>query len=188
MGKLAHQCHADGCESVAEFEVHLHIRCPRPGAPATEVNMQSTINVCAKHQDKARWYLLEKQNQESITVALMDGGYPEPDFFQSRVEFKPIVPDRIEVIVPCTREGCANPARYRVRQVFPEHGRREPRLNAMTNFYVCEACRKKTTAADLLDDEARASTKAWLNQNGVLLPDLDRMTIEFVPVGNFKVI
>lgn len=189
MGKAPHQCHFDGCEAQATDTVHLHVRCPRPGLPSIEIGTASTIEVCDKHRTQAVDYLSSSQNREIIKTTLMDNGYPEPDFLQSRIEFKPIVSPAIQVIPPCTREGCANPGRWRIKHKFAEHGRKGCRVEALTNFFVCEKHKRDTTAAHTLTDEAWGEIKPWLNQSGVLLPDRERSTIEFVPVmPAFKVI
>lgn len=183
-----HQCHKDGCDSQAVYSVDLHLNCPSPGM-SHAVSMHSTIQVCEKHKDDVRAYVLSDQNRERIRDGLMDSGLPEPDFFTARIELIPLpkepLIDMVIPIIPCDREGCKNPAKWRIKQKFRalwQGGIGAPRAEALTNLYVCDKHKKETKAKDLLDDESRKETTLYLQDQGMLLPDLDGMILEFVPV------
>lgn len=193
--RRAHQCHRDGCDSEAEFIVRLRLNCVAPGV-VQPVTMDCSIKVCARHKDDVRAYVLSDRNKETIRISLTEGGYHEPDFFTARLEFVPVaVPeDKRDVStvlhvqgrqVCCDRAGCANPAKWQVKQLFPmmwQRGAGQPMVEALTNICVCDRHRRETRAADFLDEESRSRTLAWLAKHGVSMPDFDRSEIEFLPL------
>lgn len=179
-----HQCQRDGCHSQATAWVKMYINLPSPGQATKVIDLKLSMEVCDKHQDDVRAYVLSEENKKTIYTQIMDAGLPEPDFLSARIVFVPIPTDHVNLIVGCDREGCANPAKWQIKQIIPEIGRKgKPRLEAMTNMCVCDKHKRETKPADLLDDDSRKRTLAWLNAKGVLLPDLERMTIEFVPLA-----
>ena len=149
--------------------------------------MKSSIEVCAKHKDDVRGFVLSDKNQEVIRDSLMDQGLPEPDFLGARFEFVPIGADPIAAValpvVGCDRAECTNPARWRVVQKFRAlaQGGKGPHIcEVMTNLNVCSKHKKQVKPADFLDEESRASTLAFLREKGMLLPDVDHPIIDFV--------
>lgn len=181
-----HKCHRDGCDSGARWRAYLHLDCAAPGFKHV-LGMESTVEVCDKHRDDVRPYVLSPANKETITVSLMDRGYHEPNWLTARIEFRPIEREPIIVAIPCDRDGCANPARWQIKQVISEIGQRKPRVELTTNLCVCEKHKRETAPADLMDDESRKTTYEYLQKNGVMLPDLDRMALEFVPISGAKI-
>lgn len=186
--RSAHKCHKAGCDSQAEFGVRVHFTCREIGRPAHALSNDSTIKVCARHQDDVRGYLLTPANKENITTGCMENGFPEPDFLSLRVEFIPIVhePVVIEANTRCDRDGCTNPAQWRiVFKVRPlaQGGKGPFRYEVMTKMQVCRKHRKETKPEDFRDPDSIATTRQFMNANGVLLPDLDTMAIEFTPLA-----
>lgn len=183
--RRANQCQKSECDSQAEFAVRLHLDLPSPGQPTRQIELQLSMKVCGKHQDDVRPWVLSQENQKALAATLLEQNLPEPDFLTARIEFVPIQAEPVAAWPCCDRAECAKPARWQVKQIIPEIGRRgTPRLEAMTTMLVCDDCRKITTADDFRDDESRGRTWRWLNHQGVLLPDLDKMTIEFVPLDS----
>lgn len=177
------KCHKDGCTSGARWAVKLHLECPTPGGAKQLLSFRATLKVCDDHQPDAQRYILSDDNKRTMTVALLKEGYPEPDWMAARVEFEPIEREPITVLPPCDREGCSRAAHWRVRQHFFEIGRVNSRINAMANLVVCDPCRRETTWKDFVaDDDDRKATFEWLQRQGVLLPDLDRGDLEFLPL------
>lgn len=194
------QCHKDGCTSPAEFTVDLHLTCPAPGLAARMISMRCSIEVCAKHQDDVKDYVLSDANKETICASLMDQGVPEPDFLSARFEFKPIEAPALgpvlnppaaasePVVVGCDRLNddetpCTNPAKFRVMQRFralAQRGRGDPICEVLTNMHVCAKHKRQVKPGDFLDPESRATTLAFLRERGMLLPDVDRPIIDFV--------
>jgi hypothetical protein len=194
-----HQCHKDGCTSPAEFSVNLHLGCPSPGLATRVVSMRCSIEVCEKHKDDVADYVLSDKNKETIAATLIDQGIPEPDFLSARFEFVPIGAPALGTIdepvarddqampVPgvtgCDREGCSNPAQWRVVQRFrsiAQGGRGEPIIEALTNIHVCTAHKREVKPADFLDPESRQRTLEFLRGQGMLLPDVDHPIIYFM--------
>lgn len=87
--RRAHQCHAKGCDSEAEFATKMHVNCVSPGL-AEIVHMECTVKVCDRHKDKVRPYLLSPRNRAIICTSLMENGHAEPDFLSARIEFVPL--------------------------------------------------------------------------------------------------
>jgi hypothetical protein len=183
-----HQCHRDQCDAEAIYAVDVHLNCCAPGVNH-RVSMHSTIQVCEAHKDDVRGFILSDKNRETIRDSLMDSGLPEPDFLTAKIELVPIpavkLIDVVIPVLPCDRDGCANPAKWRIKQRFRarwQGGVGEPRVETLTNLYVCDKHKKETKPKDLLDEESRAETLRHLNDQGMLLPDIDGMILEFVPV------
>lgn len=194
---IQHQCHRDGCTSPATNEVHLHLSCPAPGLAARLISMKCSIEVCDKHKDDVRGYVLSDVNKETIVATLMDQGMPEPDFLGARFEFKPILAEPItsdpvlmaiamgrarSQVVRCDREECTNPARWRVIQRFralAQGGKGPPICEVLTNINVCTLHKKAVKPDDFLDAESRASTLAFVRGQGILFPDVDHPLIDF---------
>lgn len=191
--RQSHQCHRDNCDSAATSAVDLHVVCRAPGGIGHLVKMRCTIKVCDKHRDDVRPYVLSDENRESIRTGLMESGFPEPDFLSARIEFVPIVAEPVAVVKPrfvdkvmaCDRGGCAHPARWQIKQLFwhmANRGRGPHAIELLSNLYVCEAHRKETKPEHLLMDDDREQTRHLLVRRGLLLPDMDRMKLEFVPL------
>lgn len=193
-----HQCHADGCDSQAEFTTRFMVDCVRPGQ-RTPVRANCTIKVCNRHRsdELVRRYILQPQNRETITVSLLDANYGEPDWFSAKVFFDPIDQDIRHVlaappaaVVRCDRDGCSKVARWQIFQQFRmmwQRGRGPFQVKALSNLCVCDEHKATTFAADFRTKEAEASTRAWLNSRGVSMPDFRTMEIGFVPVDDKRI-
>ena len=183
-----HQCHRDQCDSQAVASCKLHLTCRVPGGHAVVVAMNCSLQVCEKHKDYVRGYVLSPANQESIRTGLMEGGYPEPDFMSARIEFVPLPVEVVVVpkVIGCDREGCANPAAWRIKtkiRHIRQRGRGPFAAETLTNIHVCSRHKGEVKAADLLMGDDRANTMKFLNNGGMVLPDLDGMELEFVPLA-----
>lgn len=177
------QCQKIGCDSGARWGVELHLPCPEPGGMVRNFRMKLSTEVCDAHRDDVRAMVLA--DKDAITAHFADNGLQEPDWLNMRVEFVPVVGRDIRVIQMCDREGCWLPATWRIKRRFAEIGRKEIRCEAMTNLVVCDQHRGETVPADLNGGpEERVALSDWLREQGVLMPDLDRTELEFVPLSD----
>lgn len=191
------QCHADGCDSQAEFTTRFMLDCVRPGQRET-TRHNCSIRVCHRHKDEAlvKAYILQPQNRETITVSLNEAGHGEPDFFSAKVIFDPIENDFRHVLaapppafVRCDRDGCAKPAKWQIFQAFRmlwQRGRGKHEVKVLTNLCVCDEHKALTFAADFKDKQSESTTRAWLNAKGVSMPDFRTMEIGFTPVSTAR--
>lgn len=177
------KCHKIGCDSGARWASDLHLDCPIPGGAKRALVLRCAIEVCDEHRDEVRPYILSEENREKIALSLMDNGFHEPDFLTARIEFVPVVGRDIRMVQTCTREGCTERAAYQLKRRFFQIGSKAPCLEALTSWWVCEEHKKDTVAADLLAGDGRERTFAWLQAQGIVLPDLDRSELEFIPAG-----
>lgn len=193
--RRSHQCHRDGCDTEAKFAVRLRVNCVAPGV-VQPVAMDCSIKVCERHREEVRLFVLSDRNRETIRTSLMEGGYHEPDFMTARLEFVPVAApvekqEERTVLhvrgptVCCDRAGCANPAKWQIKQRFRmmwQRGKGRPMVEALTNMCVCDKHRNETKAADFLDADSRSATLGWLSKHGVSLPDFDTSEIAFIPM------
>lgn len=178
------KCHKDGCDSGARWATDLHLDCPIPGGAKRALVLRCAIEVCDAHRDDVKPWVLSDKNRETIALTLMDNGFHEPDFLTARIEFAPVEGRDIKMVEMCCRAGCTERAKYQIKHRFAEIGRKEMRFESLTNLWVCEKHKRDTKAADLLLNGAvRKKTFEWLQAQGVLLPDLDRSELEFVPAA-----
>lgn len=179
---IERKCHRDGCTAGARFEVHVSIPCPQPGGVKHLIGAKSSIEVCDRHNDLdvLRAYVLSPENRKSIADSLTDNGYHEPDWLNTRLELRPIELPLIKVIQPCNREGCSGHGKWRVLQKFREIGKSKATLQCDTGLVVCDLHRAITRPADTMTD--RAKTFEGLQKAGMIMPDLDKTELEFVPV------
>lgn len=192
--RLVHQCHADGCDSAAEFGVKVHLTCRRPNEVRV-VSMNATIKVCAKHavDDDVLAYLRQDKNRTAITDGLTDAGFGEPDFLMPRVEFVPVLAEPIAITSQpgCDRSECCNPAKWSLLLRFKRVGqaKRNPwRAQIDPNLAVCDKHKLDTTAEIVLaDEEDRATIKRRLNARGHGIMDIDGAEVAFEPVDAQKV-
>lgn len=175
------KCHRVDCTSGARWMTELHLECPMPGGAKHLLKFKCAIEVCDAHREDVRPWVLSEENKDRVTMGVMDAGYHEPDFLTARIEFLPIEGRDIAVLQGCCREGCSRIAKYRIKRKFFAIGRRDMALEAMTNLWVCEDHKRITKAADLLMGDDRPRTFEWLQAQGILMPDLDRSELEFVP-------
>lgn len=149
-----------------------------------KVSTESTIEVCDAHKDEAKVkaYIRSDANRGAIREKLADHGMPEPDWINLRVEFVPVERERVVVPIGCDREGCKSEARWQIVQRVPEIGRKKARVEITTNLCVCDHHRMTAKADDLRGPDERKATFEFLQAKGVLMPDLDRMTIGFIPI------
>lgn len=85
--RRAHQCHRDGCDSAAEYEVYLHLRY---GLHHKAIeHLKSTVKVCDRHRRAANDYLLSDSNKVRISRELAKIGRLAIDWPNAMVEFVP---------------------------------------------------------------------------------------------------
>lgn len=86
--RRAHQCRADGCDSAAEYGVHLHVRY---GVRHKAVeHLKSSIRVCDRHRRTANDFLTSEHNKKAISFKLATIGRLAIDWPNAVVEFVPI--------------------------------------------------------------------------------------------------
>lgn len=85
--RRAHQCKFDGCDSPAEFEVHLHIRYGWHHV-AVE-NLKSSLRVCDRHRRHAAAFLTNEHNKRTVSTELAKIGRLLLDWDNAIVEFVP---------------------------------------------------------------------------------------------------
>lgn len=86
--RRAHQCRHDNCDSVAQYEVHLHLRYGRHHK-ATE-HLKSSIRVCDAHRRAANNFLTSEHNKRVISTRLATIGRLSIDWPNAVVEFVPV--------------------------------------------------------------------------------------------------
>lgn len=86
--RRVHQCHFDGCDSAAVYEVHLHIRYGV--RHVAKEHLKSTINICDKHRRAAHDFLLSERNKKNISTKLATIGRLTIDWPNAIVEFVPV--------------------------------------------------------------------------------------------------
>ncbi len=195
--RRAHQCHRDNCDSEAVAAVELRIMCCAPGVKEL-VRMNCSIEVCEKHKDQVREFVLSDRNRKTITNGLTDGGFPEPDFLTAQVMFVPIEKPITILHNPsgqlrCDRSCCVEPAVWQIALAFKmtwqTRAKDKPLIKSLTDMCVCNEHRDGLQASDLLDDPAnRAATVGYLARQGVATPNLTDVEIEFIPIfGDRKI-
>lgn len=88
--RRAHQCHHDGCDSEARWQLWLAIECIGVGRDRLSLKCESSIKVCDAHTDRAVQFMLAPGNKSRIAVGLAHGGYPLPDFNSAVPIFAPL--------------------------------------------------------------------------------------------------
>lgn len=192
--RVAHQCHADGCDSGAVYATKVGLDVAAPGV-RYPVRMLCTIKVCERHKDeeRIRRYLLLDHNREMIITGLTEEGHPEPDFLSMRILFERLEPNASVLLnrpaLRCDRvEGdvtCKKTAKWQVVQLFRmmwQRGKGPPQVKVLTKMCVCDEHKAITRARDFLDRDSQSRTLEWLNARGVSMPDFKTMQIEFEPI------
>jgi hypothetical protein len=85
--RRAHQCHHDGCDSPAEWEVYLHIHYGLHHAASQ--TLKSTVRVCDRHRRHANDYILSETNKALISRELAKIGRLRIDWANAMIEFVP---------------------------------------------------------------------------------------------------
>lgn len=77
-----HQCHCDGCDSPASWQLWLQMECIAKDGGRIRLQSESTIRLCNKpaHHAKALRFLLSERNKAAIAAGLKSNGFPPPDF------------------------------------------------------------------------------------------------------------
>lgn len=186
------KCHADRCSAEARYSTKVGFMVAAPGNKYP-VRTHCSICVCEKHRDEdlVKRYLLQPQNRETITTAIMEDGHPEPDFFTLQVIFEPLDVRNAALLrsppIKCDRADCTKIARWQIEQLFRmiwQKGKGRPSIKVLTNLCVCDEHKALARPADLRDKKAESKTRGWLAARGVSLPDFKTMELGFVPIND----
>lgn len=81
-GRRANQCHRDGCDSQAHWQLRLHLECVGIGGERLTLRAPLTIKLCnnKRHHEAAFEYVLSERNKAAIAAGLTSNGFPPPDF------------------------------------------------------------------------------------------------------------
>jgi len=83
-----HQCHRDGCDSPAVWQVFLHFRY---GWHLVAIEtMKSTIRVCDRHRRAANDFILSSHNKKTISREMAKMGRLNIDWDNAMIEFVPL--------------------------------------------------------------------------------------------------
>lgn len=88
-----HQCRHDGCDSQAEWQLLLQIRCLHHAdwnRPTFMLKMPSTLMVCDKHTKAAMEIATNHHARNQIRNVCWQQGYGAPDFSSMLAMFAPV--------------------------------------------------------------------------------------------------
>lgn len=85
--RRAHQCHHDGCDSPAIWDVYLHIHYGHKHV-AVE-HLKSSVRVCDKHRKHANDFILSEHNKAVVSRELAKIGRLMIDWPNAMIEFVP---------------------------------------------------------------------------------------------------
>ena len=85
--RRAHQCHFDGCDSPAVYQVFVHLRY---GWQLRAIeSLKSTVKVCDRHKKHANDFILSDHNKANISKQLATIGRLGIDWPNAMIEFVP---------------------------------------------------------------------------------------------------
>lgn len=198
MGRNRHQCHYDGCDSTAEWELHMRLWYKGIDGRPLPLDMKASAQVCGRHRVACIASLTTENQKTMIAGQLKRLNLPKPDFNSMTIECRPIERPltAIEIamlpksrIIQCGQmEGvgeaqaqCAMPAQWqtvlKMRNIGQNRTHRPTQL--LMNLCVCNKHRQSLKPEDFTDLKTRSMLTGALAEMGLTLPDWKTLELDF---------
>lgn len=89
MNRRSHQCHHDGCDSAAEWQMWVKFTSRTPAGVFVAIDGKSSIAVCDRHRRDAAESFFGERNMDSFADDLEREGLACPHPNAIRIEFSP---------------------------------------------------------------------------------------------------
>lgn len=192
MSRRAHQCHCDGCDSEAIWQLFVRFTTRTPAGEIIPCTAESTIKVCDAHRQHAAELFVSERNMTMFADQLARENLAAPHPASINIEFSRLArePSVIEFraasppvkIIACDRAGCINPAKVQIALKLWGIGqsKRAKPLQVLTGLCVCGRHRAESTIKNVLTPDAKSKLLAQLTERGVPMPDFRSAELVFI--------
>lgn len=192
--RARHQCHKKGCDTQAEWRLHVKMTLATAAGHSHDLDMRSTLICCDDHRSAAVDWIIDPHNLDCIASGLIAEGFrmPHPETFKFEfAKLRQTAPVQVNVrrIATCDRAGCVMPAKHQVALrlwAFGADVTRARPMVALTNVCVCARHGKDLRCDDMLDLSGKANVLSDLTSRGLAMPDFRTAQLQFVPVKGWK--
>ncbi len=188
--RLSHQCHKDGCDTQARWQLFVRFVTTTPAGNLIPMTGKSTVKTCDRHREAACEAFLSERNMSAFAQGLLRENLGVPHPGNIKFEYLEIKPEAApleinSMVAKCDRAGCVNPAKWQIAlklwTIGQSKSRNEP-AQALTGLCVCQRHRQESTVKNVLTLEARSRLLGQLTERGFPMPDFRKTELAFVPV------
>lgn len=90
MTRRSHQCHKDGCDSQAEWQMHVKFVSRTREGTFFPVDAKHSIQVCERHKQDAAESFVSERNMDTLAIQLGREGLLMPHPRSIEISFSPV--------------------------------------------------------------------------------------------------
>ena len=207
MGREQHQCHFNGCDSTAEWELHLRLWYKGLNGKNLPLDMKSSAIVCSAHRVACMKSLQTERYKEDLADQLKANNFPAPDFDSVTIEARPIRREKtaLEIamlprsqVTRCGKmegeagkeEQCGMPARWQavlsVRNIGQNKSHRPNHL--LLNLCLCNKHKAGVTVENFTDLKTRSLLTGKMAEMNMAMPDWKTAELQFEEMTDSKMV